>query len=93
MYEKRVTDLSLTEFLSYGPQKESGEEGKPLLRKTKDGKILTWDVEQDDPFCTLQDVFQKVDPTLGFNIELKFDDHIVYEEDHLLRVLQSVLKV
>ncbi|KAK4282215.1 hypothetical protein QN277_013618 [Acacia crassicarpa] len=93
VFEKRVTDLSLSEFLSYGPQKDTGEQGKPLLRKIKDGKILKWDVERDDPLCTLQDVFQKVEPTLGFNIELKFDDHIVYEEDYLVRVLQAVLKV
>ncbi|KAI9084036.1 hypothetical protein K1719_034032 [Acacia pycnantha] len=93
VFEKRVTDLSLSEFLSYGPLKDTGEQGKPLLRKIKNGKILKWDVEQDDPLCTLQDVFQKVEPTLGFNIELKFDDHIVYEEDYLVRVLQDVLKI
>lgn len=93
VFERRVTDLSLSEFLSYGPQKDTGEQGKPLLRKTKDGKILKWDVEQDDPLCTLQDVFQKVVPTVGFNIELKFDDHIVYEEHYLVRVLQAVLKI
>ncbi|XP_028780249.1 glycerophosphodiester phosphodiesterase GDPD1, chloroplastic [Neltuma alba] len=93
VFEKRVTDLSLSEFLSYGPQKDTAEQGKPLLRKTKDGKILKWDVEQDDPLCTLQDVFRKVEPTVGFNIELKFDDHIVYEEEYLVRVLQTVLKI
>ncbi|XP_054822593.1 glycerophosphodiester phosphodiesterase GDPD1, chloroplastic-like isoform X2 [Prosopis cineraria] len=93
VFEKRVTDLSLSEFLSYGPQKDAGKQGKPLLRKTKDGKILKWDVEQDDPLCTLQEVFQKVELTLGFNIELKFDDHIVYEDEYLVRVLQAVLKV
>ncbi|TKY63017.1 Glycerophosphodiester phosphodiesterase GDPD1 [Spatholobus suberectus] len=89
---KRITELSLSEFLSYGPQREPGKEGKVLLRK-KDGKIMQWDVEQDDSLCSLQEAFVKVEPTLGFNIELKFDDHIVYEQDYLVHVLQAILKV
>ncbi|GER46817.1 glycerophosphodiester phosphodiesterase [Striga asiatica] len=93
IYEKRVTELSLSEFLSYGPQREPGSEGKTLLRKTKDGKIVNWDVDTDDPACTLQEVFQKVVPSVGFNIELKFDDHIVYQQEYLNHVLQAVLKV
>lgn len=88
-----MTELSLAEFLSYGPQREEGMEGKVLLRKTKDGKVLPWDVEQDASLCTLQEAFQDVEPSLGFNIELKFDDHIVYEEDYLVHVLQAILKV
>ncbi|XP_057437563.1 glycerophosphodiester phosphodiesterase GDPD1, chloroplastic-like [Lotus japonicus] len=93
VFEKRMTELSLAEFLSYGPQREEGMEGKVLLRKTKDGKVLPWDVEQDASLCTLQEAFQDVEPSLGFNIELKFDDHIVYEEDYLVHVLQAILKV
>ncbi|XVE67651.1 hypothetical protein DITRI_Ditri09bG0005000 [Diplodiscus trichospermus] len=93
VYEKRATDLSLAEFLSYGPQREAGKEGKCLLRKTKDGKILKWNVETDDSLCTLQEAFQKVDPSVGFNIELKFDDNIVYQQDHLIHVLQVILQV
>ncbi|KAL6135950.1 hypothetical protein ACLB2K_068175 [Fragaria x ananassa] len=93
VFEKRITELCLTEFLSYGPQKEVGKEGKPLLRKNKNGQIVRWDVEQDDSLCTLQEVFEKVEPSLGFNIEIKFDDHIVYQEDYLIRVLQSILQV
>ncbi|KAJ8751987.1 hypothetical protein K2173_000733 [Erythroxylum novogranatense] len=93
VYEKKVTDLTLSEFRSYGPQRETGTIGKPLLRKTKEGKIVRWSVEEDDSLCTLQDAFQSVKPSLGFNIELKFDDHIVYQQDHLIWVLQTVLKV
>ncbi|XP_057982615.1 glycerophosphodiester phosphodiesterase GDPD1, chloroplastic-like [Malania oleifera] len=93
IFEKRVTELCLSEFLSYGPQIEPGKAGKSLLRKTKDGKIVKWEVETDDSLCTLQETFQKVNPSLGFNIELKFDDHIVYEQDYLIRVLQVVLQV
>ncbi|KAG4927385.1 hypothetical protein JHK85_053871 [Glycine max] len=92
VFGKRITELSLSEFLSYGPQREDEKEGNVLLRK-KDGKIMQWDVEQDDPLCTLQEAFVKVEPTLGFNIELKFDDHIVYEQDYLVHVLQTILKV
>ncbi|KAL2505467.1 Glycerophosphodiester phosphodiesterase GDPD1 [Abeliophyllum distichum] len=93
IYEKRVTELNLSEFLTYGPQRESGTVGKSLLRKTKDGKIVDWNVEADDSSCTLQEVFQKVNPSLGFNIELKFDDHIVYQEEYLINVLQAILQV
>lgn len=67
--------------------------GKPLIRKTKDGRIFPWIVENDDPLCTLQDVFQKVKPSIGFNIELKFDDQILYQEEKLTHVVQVTLKV
>ncbi|GFY85131.1 PLC-like phosphodiesterases superfamily protein [Actinidia rufa] len=93
IYEKRVTELSLSEFLCYGPQIEPSKVGNSLWRKTKDGKILSWNVEKDDGLCTLEESFEKVNPSLGFNIELKFDDHIVYQQDHLIHVLQSILKV
>ncbi|KAK4754671.1 hypothetical protein SAY87_002775 [Trapa incisa] len=94
VFEKRVSDLTLEEFLSYGPQRgPARSSGKPLLRKTMDGNIVAWFVEQDDHQCTLKEAFKRVDPSLGFNIELKFDDHIVYSEDYLARFLKSVLKV
>ncbi|MBA0818760.1 hypothetical protein Gohar_019593 [Gossypium harknessii] len=93
IFEKKVTDLCLAEFLCYGPQKETGKEGKCLYRKTKDGKFVKWNVETDDSLCTLQDAFQKVEPSLGFNIELKFDDFAVYQQDHLLHILQVILQV
>ncbi|KAJ8440431.1 hypothetical protein Cgig2_006484 [Carnegiea gigantea] len=84
IYEKRVTGLNLCEFVAYAPQKEAGEVGKPLQRETKDGKIIRWDVTSDDTLCTLQEAFEKVDPKLGFNIEQKFDDNIVYQEDFVV---------
>ncbi|PNX97201.1 glycerophosphodiester phosphodiesterase gde1-like protein, partial [Trifolium pratense] len=93
VFGKRIPELCLSEFLSYGIQREPGMEGKMLVRKTKDGKIFNWEVEQDDTLCTLQEAFLKVEPTLGFNIELKFDDHIVYEQAYLTHVLQAILKV
>ncbi|XAR48220.1 Glycerophosphodiester phosphodiesterase [Bertholletia excelsa] len=91
--EKRVTDLISTEFLSYGTQRDPKTVGKPLFRKTKDGRIFEWKVEKDDAFCTLQEVFQKVDHSLGFNIELKFDDNTIYREEDVVHILQVVLQV
>ncbi|KAL8134559.1 glycerophosphodiester phosphodiesterase GDPD1, chloroplastic-like [Apium graveolens] len=93
IFEKRVTELSLCEFLEYGPQRQTGKTGKSLYRKTKDGKIVSWDVEIDEPSCTLEEAFKQVNPRLGFNIELKFDDYIVYEQDYLVHVLQTILQV
>ncbi|OIW20915.1 hypothetical protein TanjilG_25087 [Lupinus angustifolius] len=92
VFEKRITELSLSEFLAYGPQREVGKDGKVLLRKTKDRKIVQWEVEQDDPLCTLEEAFLNVESSLGFNIELKFDDHIVYDLDYLAHVLKAILK-
>ncbi|PRQ39827.1 putative glycerophosphodiester phosphodiesterase [Rosa chinensis] len=93
LVEKRVTDITLPEFLSYGPQKELGKAGIPMFRKTKEGTIFEWKVEKDDPLCTLQDVFEKVDHSMGFNIELKFDDQFVYNKKQHQHVLEVVLQV
>ncbi|XP_021297118.1 glycerophosphodiester phosphodiesterase GDPD3-like [Herrania umbratica] len=91
--EKRVTEVTSAEFLSYGPQKEPGKLGESIFRKTKNGRIFEWKVEKDAPLCTLEEVFRNVDQSLGFNIELKFDDQIVYEEEEVSRLLQAILKV
>ncbi|XP_024030915.1 glycerophosphodiester phosphodiesterase GDPD1, chloroplastic [Morus notabilis] len=93
VFEERITDLRVSEFLCYGPQKEAGKHGNALLRKTKDGKIVEWNVETDDFLCTLEEAFLSVEPSLGFNVELKFDDHIVYDQDYFIHVLQVVLQV
>ncbi|KAI7735526.1 hypothetical protein M8C21_017884, partial [Ambrosia artemisiifolia] len=89
--EKRVTDMNLDEFLSYGPQRDPAKVGKPLFRKTKDGRIFEWKVEKDDHLCTLEEMFQKINHSKGFNIEFKFDDNIVYKEEELVHVIQVVL--
>ncbi|CAN7043103.1 unnamed protein product [Brassica rapa subsp. trilocularis] len=90
--EKRVTEMPLHEFLSNGPQKD-GANVKPMFRKTKDGRIFEWNVVKDDPLCTLQDAFVKVKRSVGFNIELKFDDNTVYGEEALRQTLGNILKV
>jgi glycerophosphodiester phosphodiesterase len=66
---------------------------KPLLRRTGDGRILNWSTEEDDSLCTLQEVFECVSPRLGFNIELKFDDNIIYHRKELECALQAILQV
>ncbi|PKA47606.1 hypothetical protein AXF42_Ash014802 [Apostasia shenzhenica] len=91
--ERRTTDLCLKEFLSYGPQRVPGKAGKPLLRRTKDGRIHDWSVESEDPLCTLQEAFQNVDSHLGFNVELKFDDNITYTEEELIHTIIVILEV
>ncbi|KAE8716478.1 Glycerophosphodiester phosphodiesterase GDPD3 [Hibiscus syriacus] len=91
--ENRVTELTLAEFLSYGPQKFPGTEGKPILRKLKDGRIFEWKVDKDAPLCTLEGAFQNVDRSVGFNVELKFDDLVDYTEGQLPRILKAILKV
>ncbi|KAG2302366.1 hypothetical protein Bca4012_060679 [Brassica carinata] len=90
--EKRVTEMALHEFFSYGPQKD-GANVNPMFRKTKDGRIFQWNVAKDDPLCTLKDAFVKVKSSQGFNIELKFDDNIVYGEEELRQTLENILKV
>ncbi|KAG0462788.1 hypothetical protein HPP92_021264 [Vanilla planifolia] len=91
--ERRTTELSLEEFLSYGQQRTPRKLGKPLLRKTKEGTIYNWNVDVDDTFCTLQEAFQNVNSHLGFNVELKFDDGMIYTDEELTRVLNVILQV
>ncbi|ONM03362.1 Glycerophosphodiester phosphodiesterase GDPD2 [Zea mays] len=93
VHERRVTDLLLEDFLSYGPQRESCKVSKPLLRRAGDGRVLNWTTEDDDSLCTLQEAFQRVSPRLGFNIELKFDDSIMYHRKDLQCALKAVLQV
>ncbi|KAB2011690.1 hypothetical protein E1A91_D09G039500v1, partial [Gossypium mustelinum] len=83
---ERVSEVCLAEFLSYGRQREEEKERKCLLRKTDDGKIVKWDVETNDSLCTLEEAFQKVELSLGFNIELKFEDNVVYRQRHLVHM-------
>lgn len=91
--EKKVTNITLAEFLCYGLQRKPENVEKTLLRKGKDGKIYSWKVQNDDPLCTLQEAFEKVDSSIGFNIELKFDDYLEYQEQELEPVLKHVLQV
>ncbi|CDY43607.1 BnaC09g17460D [Brassica napus] len=53
--EKRVTEMALHEFISYGPQKD-GANVNPMFRKTKDGRIFQWKLCQ-----TLENILKVVD--------------------------------
>ncbi|KAJ1270712.1 hypothetical protein BS78_06G072900 [Paspalum vaginatum] len=95
---RRVTDLRLDEFLSYGPQRggqlgTAAGNGKPLLRKLKDGRVVRWDVRREDALCTLSEALESVDRRVGFNVELKFDDDLAYTDEDLTRALRAVLGV
>lgn len=91
--QKRVAEIQLEDFLQYGLQNEQGKVGKPLLRRLKDGRMVNWNVQSEDALCTLEEAFEKVNPRLGFNVELKFDDSLEYTEEELTRILQAILKV
>ncbi|GLJ45804.1 hypothetical protein SUGI_0963880 [Cryptomeria japonica] len=90
--EKHINELTLEEFLSYGLQTNGHTAEKPLLRKTPDGRFLEWKVLVDDSLCTLKEAFDKVDRSLGFNIELKFNDEIDYSEDQLRHDLEVIIE-
>lgn len=49
-------------------------------------------MRSEDALCTLREVFQGVHRRVGFNVELKFDDDLVYTEERLTWILQAVLK-
>jgi hypothetical protein len=63
-----------------------------LFRKLNDGRVVRWDVQSDDALCTLQEALDGVDRRVGFNVELKFDDDVVYREMELTGILQAILK-
>lgn len=63
-----------------------------MFRKLNDGRVVRWDVQSDDALCTLQEALDGVDRRVGFNVELKFDDDVVYREMELTGILQAILK-
>lgn len=67
--------------------------GKSLYRKAVDGSLGLWTANVDDSFCTLAEAFSEVQPSVGFNIELKFDDGGFTSEVELHCVISAVLEV
>ena len=63
-----------------------------MFRKLNDGRVVRWDVQSDDALCTLQEALDGGDRRVGFNVELKFDDDVVYREMELTGILQAILK-
>ncbi|KAH7285529.1 hypothetical protein KP509_33G032100 [Ceratopteris richardii] len=90
---RRVGDLTLEEFQQIGYQKDSKKIDKVLYRKTCDGSYSQWIMSVDDGLCTLRDAFEQVLPSVGFNIELKFDDYNVLSHQELKFSIDAILKV
>lgn len=51
-----------------------------------------WTVDVEDSMCTLAEAFKEVVPSVGFNIELKFDDDGLTSDEELNRVIDSTVK-
>ena len=66
---------------------------KELLRKTADGTLAVWNTSVNDSLCTLKEAFLRVSPTIGFNIELKFDNYNPIPHWDLKASIQSILEV
>ncbi|KAH9307304.1 hypothetical protein KI387_035215, partial [Taxus chinensis] len=89
---RRIGDLTLEEYLSLGFQADGLEIQWPLVRKASDGSICRWIVSVEDCLCTLKDAFERIPLTVGFNIELKFDDEAEVPRADLRRVISVVLR-
>ncbi|CAI5506470.1 unnamed protein product [Closterium sp. Naga37s-1] len=68
----KISDLTLSEFQAIGPSQTPGKMGRQLIRRRKDGSTYTWVAEEEDAMPTLVDLFDPVDPAIGFNVEVKF---------------------
>jgi glycerophosphodiester phosphodiesterase len=87
-----IVQITLYDFLSFGPHKD-GKPGKSLVRRQTDGTVKPWSSTLEDSLCTLKDAFELVEPTLGFNIEVKFHDTDETPEHELKRVISAILAV
>lgn len=90
---RSISELSLEEFLSIGYQKDSLKAGKVLVRQTVDGSFVIWKASIEDSLCTLQDCFEQVSSSIGFNIELKFNDTEPVAESEIMRTIDATLEV
>ncbi|GJP35739.1 hypothetical protein CLOM_g20268 [Closterium sp. NIES-68] len=92
----KISDLTLAEFQSIGPSKTPGEMGRQLIRRRKDGNTYTWVAEEEDAMPTLVDLFDCVDPRIGFNVEVKFaadDSKDAGGPEEIDRILSALLPV
>lgn len=65
---------------------------KSLYRKAADGSVGLWTADVEDSMCTLAEAFAQVQPNVGFNIEVKFDDDGATSTEELHRVINAVLE-
>jgi glycerophosphodiester phosphodiesterase len=89
---RKIGDITLEEFLGIGPQKNFAKEGRSLYRKARDGTLNRWTATMEDPLCTLEEAFKQVDPSVGFNIEVKFDDIDETSDVELQRVIYPIVE-
>lgn len=75
---------------------------KKLLRQLKNGiaasasekSLSAWRVDEEDDFPTLLEVFERIPPHVGFDIEIKMateDDLVETHEDEIVRVVDTIL--
>uniref|UniRef100_A0A7I4DBF1 glycerophosphodiester phosphodiesterase n=1 Tax=Physcomitrium patens TaxID=3218 RepID=A0A7I4DBF1_PHYPA len=89
---RHIREITLEEFRGMGPQTESTKVSKSLYRKAVDGSIALWTTDVEDSMCILAEAFAEVQPSTGFNIELKFGDDGSTTVEELHRVIDAVLQ-
>ncbi|CAI5462186.1 unnamed protein product [Closterium sp. Yama58-4] len=67
-----ISSDTLSEFQAIGPSQTPGKMGQQLIRRRRDGSTYTWVAEEEDAMPTLVDLLDRVDPAIGFNVEVKF---------------------
>eukprot|EP00850_Spirogloea_muscicola_P019396 SM000189S04113 [mRNA] locus=s189:206789:211090:- [translate_table: standard] len=87
---KPVAELTLAQFRGVGPQPD-GSEGRQLLRRGVDGRPGVWKEEVEGPLCTLQEVLEQLDPRVGVNVEVKFNDLQPVGDAEIDRLLRPIL--
>jgi len=55
--------------------------------------VSQWTATTEDPLCTLEEAFKCVDPSVGFNIEVKFDYIEETSDLELQRVIHCTMEV
>lgn len=66
--------------------------GRALYRRAADGSVNLWTADVEDSMCTLAEAFTQVQSSVGFNIELKFDDDGLTSDAELHRVIDAVVE-
>jgi hypothetical protein len=55
--------------------------------------VSQWTATTEDPLCTLEEAFKHVDPSVGFNIEVKFDYIEETSDLELQRVIHCTMEI
>eukprot|EP00271_Cylindrocystis_brebissonii_P021204 TRINITY_DN7454_c0_g1_i1.p1 TRINITY_DN7454_c0_g1~~TRINITY_DN7454_c0_g1_i1.p1 ORF type:complete len:338 (-),score=39.19 TRINITY_DN7454_c0_g1_i1:174-1187(-) len=97
---RKISELVLEEFRAIGVQRDSQQVGKKLMRQVsgrpgEEAALVPWVVREDAPLPTLREAFQLVEPSLGFNCEVKFigEDSSDSSPAEIMRMLDAILEV